>query len=58
MKKIILKLSNHDSKPLETKYAKFAHLYTCKGVYIKMAPSAIHMSNKIHISEALNGKYK
>jgi hypothetical protein len=23
MKKIILKLSNHDSKPLETKYAKF-----------------------------------
>ena len=47
MKKNILKLSNLDSKPLEIKYAKFAYI-PCKGVYIKMAPSAIYINNKIH----------
>ena len=26
--KIILEIRNHDSKPLETKYAKSAHVYT------------------------------
>ena len=53
MKKFILKIPNNQRQNLQTRVIYIG----CKGEYIKIEMSALHMETKYMISKYLNGFY-